>query len=142
MKRLIEKTVLVGFVTAWRLATVPTRRSPPCVKATTEGVVRPPSEFSITVGSPPSRTAMHELVVPRSMPMVLAIRRCSFKDLSRVDADHSRSGTCATGHSCRSRGRSEEHTSELQSQSNLVCRLLLEKKKDLQTNLPDARHPA
>src|SRR2546430_13695264 len=27
--------------------------------------------------------------------------------------------------------RSEEHTSELQSQSNLVCRLLLEKKKDL-----------
>src|SRR2546430_8477608 len=27
-----------------------------------------------------------------------------------------------------SHGRSEEHTSELQSQSNLVCRLLLEKK--------------
>src|SRR2546427_2447719 len=29
----------------------------------------------------------------------------------------------------RSDHRSEEHTSELQSQSNLVCRLLLEKKK-------------
>src|SRR2546430_5769547 len=29
------------------------------------------------------------------------------------------------------RERSEEHTSELQSQSNLVCRLLLEKKKKL-----------
>src|SRR2546430_3436386 len=29
------------------------------------------------------------------------------------------------------RDRSEEHTSELQSQSNLVCRLLLEKKKNL-----------
>src|SRR2546430_4910872 len=29
------------------------------------------------------------------------------------------------------RARSEEHTSELQSQSNLVCRLLLEKKKKL-----------
>src|SRR5688572_31081974 len=28
-------------------------------------------------------------------------------------------------------GRSEEHTSELQSQSNLVCRLLLEKKKKI-----------
>src|SRR5256886_3975900 len=28
-------------------------------------------------------------------------------------------------------GRSEEHTSELQSQSNLVCRLLLEKKKNV-----------
>src|SRR2546430_15602091 len=30
---------------------------------------------------------------------------------------------------CSSGRRSEEHTSELQSQSNLVCRLLLEKKK-------------
>src|SRR5256886_8820738 len=30
--------------------------------------------------------------------------------------------------------RSEEHTSELQSQSNLVCRLLLEKKKKRLTN--------
>src|SRR2546430_9485685 len=30
-------------------------------------------------------------------------------------------------------GRSEEHTSELQSQSNLVCRLLLEKKKAVRT---------
>src|SRR5688572_29807989 len=29
--------------------------------------------------------------------------------------------------------RSEEHTSELQSQSNLVCRLLLEKKNDIDT---------
>src|SRR2546430_12834734 len=29
--------------------------------------------------------------------------------------------------------RSEEHTSELQSQSNLVCRLLLEKKKTQET---------
>src|SRR2546430_14439276 len=29
------------------------------------------------------------------------------------------------------RWRSEEHTSELQSQSNLVCRLLLEKKKNV-----------
>src|SRR3989475_8796274 len=31
--------------------------------------------------------------------------------------------------------RSEEHTSELQSQSNLVCRLLLEKKKKKENNL-------
>src|SRR2546427_9520808 len=31
----------------------------------------------------------------------------------------------------RRTGRSEEHTSELQSQSNLVCRLLLEKKKKI-----------
>src|SRR5688572_32588968 len=32
------------------------------------------------------------------------------------------------------RSRSEEHTSELQSQSNLVCRLLLEKKKKKKNN--------
>src|SRR6478736_8304553 len=31
--------------------------------------------------------------------------------------------------SCLASGRSEEHTSELQSQSKVVCRLLLEKKK-------------
>src|SRR2546430_10048626 len=31
------------------------------------------------------------------------------------------------------KSRSEEHTSELQSQSNLVCRLLLEKKKNTHT---------
>src|SRR5256886_12031565 len=35
----------------------------------------------------------------------------------------------------RARDRSEEHTSELQSQSNLVCRLLLEKKKKNQPRL-------
>src|SRR5256886_8466064 len=31
--------------------------------------------------------------------------------------------------------RSEEHTSELQSQSNLVCRLLLEKKKQMSSTV-------
>src|SRR2546430_11937468 len=35
--------------------------------------------------------------------------------------------------------RSEEHTSELQSQSNLVCRLLLEKKKKSHLDKRDVR---
>src|SRR5258707_10580967 len=35
----------------------------------------------------------------------------------------------ATERACAERGRSEEHTSELQSRQYLVCRLLLEKKK-------------
>src|SRR2546427_2337916 len=39
----------------------------------------------------------------------------------------------------RSNPRSEEHTSELQSQSNLVCRLLLEKKKTDQSLRPSLR---
>src|SRR3989475_7925103 len=36
---------------------------------------------------------------------------------------------------CHGSKRSEEHTSELQSQSNLVCRLLLEKKKKTKHSL-------
>src|SRR5256885_10797251 len=36
-------------------------------------------------------------------------------------------------------GRSEEHTSELQSPCNLVCRLLLEKKKKLRSLLNSAQ---
>src|SRR2546427_7839349 len=35
--------------------------------------------------------------------------------------------------------RSEEHTSELQSQSNLVCRLLLEKKKNKLRNIRSSK---
>src|SRR2546430_5983195 len=38
------------------------------------------------------------------------------------------------------RARSEEHTSELQSQSNLVCRLLLEKKKKKDKTTCKDRH--
>src|SRR5215475_15656002 len=40
-----------------------------------------------------------------------------------------------TGHASACRARSEEHTSELQSRENLVCRLLLEKKKNVQNTL-------
>src|ERR671931_2808281 len=73
MKRLIEKIVFCGFVTCWRLAGAPTSRWPSLVNATTDGVVRPPSAFGMTAGSPPSITAIAELVVPRSIPIVFAI---------------------------------------------------------------------
>ena len=73
MKRLIEKIVFCGFVTCCRFAGAPTSRWSSFVNATTDGVVRPPSAFGITVGSPPSITAMHEFVVPRSMPITFAI---------------------------------------------------------------------
>ena len=61
-------------VTAWRFAASPTTRSPDFVNATTDGVVRLPSEFSSTSGSPPSMTAMQEFVVPKSMPNTFAIK--------------------------------------------------------------------
>src|SRR3954468_23226820 len=72
MNRLIEKTVFWGLVTACLFAICPTSRSPSLVKPTTEGVVRPPSAFGMTTGSPPSITATTELVVPRSVPITLS----------------------------------------------------------------------
>src|SRR5258705_619060 len=73
MKRLIEKMVCAGLSAAWGLATCPTSRSPVLVKATTEGVIRPPSAFTITVGLSPSIVATAELVVPRSIPIAFAM---------------------------------------------------------------------
>src|SRR5690606_18669074 len=52
---------------------------------TTDGVVRAPSAFSMTLGFLPSMTATHELVVPRSMPMILAMG-LSFSLLAAGDA--------------------------------------------------------
>src|SRR6266700_1963900 len=69
MRRFTAKNVRSGLVTAWRFAAWPTRRSPSSVTATIEGVVRMPSEFSITLAFLPSITATHEFVVPRSIPM-------------------------------------------------------------------------
>src|SRR2546430_9950357 len=48
-------------------------------------------------------------------------------------------GSLAAPHAAARAARSEEHTSELQSQSNLVCRLLLEKKNRIRHTSP--RHP-
>src|SRR5436853_6992848 len=86
MKRLMEYTVFSGLVMACRLATCPTRRSPVLVNATTEGVVRPPSSLGMTLGSPPSITATQELVVPRSIPMVLLIKLCLLELISALVA--------------------------------------------------------
>src|SRR5688572_31900418 len=53
-----------------------------------------------------------------------------FRSRSPAGRHLRRSAGCCRRPPARVRGaRSEEHTSELQSQSNLVCRLLLEKKK-------------
>src|SRR5256886_6504989 len=78
--------------------------------------------------------------------VVAAIGRAEF-----LKADHVREGAvvidvginrvedAANERGYRLVGRSEEHTSELQSQSNLVCRLLLEKKKTAATSRPSPR---
>src|SRR6476659_2346498 len=73
MWRFTERIVRSTFVTAWRFATSPTRTSPFLANATTLGVVREPSEFAMTSGSPPDRTETTELVVPRSIPTARAM---------------------------------------------------------------------
>src|SRR2546430_13539881 len=67
--------------------------------------------FFLMIRRPPRSTLFPYTTLFRSCRLVSAAHR-QF-GWRRRDADH----------------RSEEHTSELQSQSNLVCRLLLEKKK-------------
>src|SRR2546427_1830522 len=75
----------------------------------------------------------------REGAMELALREERVDDGPRVvdphePLDHEPSGLGLD----RERTRSEEHTSELQSQSNLVCRLLLEKKKISRTRTSTA----
>src|SRR2546430_5655070 len=57
-----------------------------------------------------------------------ALERAVFKALAKAPADRFATAG-AFSEALTAAPRSEEHTSELQSQSNLVCRLLLEKKK-------------
>src|SRR2546430_8146224 len=71
---------------------------------------------------------------PRStlFPYTTLFRSCSKNRFTSVVTAASYSGRTASRRPAgarRSCPRSEEHTSELQSQSNLVCRLLLEKKQ-------------
>src|SRR2546430_11278848 len=78
---------------------------------------------------PPRSTLFPYTTLFRSQLLVGAFRvilhaRKARRPRSPGDAAHAR-GRIA-------RVRSEEHTSELQSQSNLVCRLLLEKKTTVQ----------
>src|SRR5256885_6992494 len=62
---------------------------------------------------------------PRSPPIRRCARPCSSASRTSPANRAARSSMGATSE----RSRSEEHTSELQSPCNLVCRLLLEKKK-------------
>src|SRR5260370_4834150 len=60
-------------------------------------------------------------------------RQRVLKLLAKADIEHAGVERAAP-HACSISARSEEHTSELQSHLNLVCRLLLEKKKTIIQN--------
>src|SRR2546430_13583874 len=64
-------------------------------------------------------------VVAAVSPLVVRLRRAGDRGDRPVAIDSPNAVVAEVGDV----ERSEEHTSELQSQSNLVCRLLLEKKK-------------
>src|SRR5207248_6021141 len=83
----------------------------------------PPLFFSLTIRPPPTTTLF---------PYTTLFRSRATRRTAAVGSgfDHAESRRPAPGHTGRRRdSRSEEHTSELQSPYDLVCRLLLEKKK-------------
>src|SRR5690606_41616154 len=89
----------------------PTRRSSDLTLAALPESLRPlPNLATLSM-----RKARFE--VPwRCPPLVRSACHCNVHNLLRVHVDHE--------------DRSEEHTSELQSRENIVCRLLLEKRKE------------
>src|SRR2546430_6806703 len=79
-------------------------------------MIRPPPRSTLFPSPPLSRSAR---------PTCCTWRRARRAATARRTTAQPPSGCARPSAFC---GRSEEHTSELQSQSNLVCRLLLEKK--------------
>src|SRR2546430_8581457 len=71
----------------------------------------------------PYTTLFRSMLAPGAIPIPPTWAARASERRSPVKLQH---GTTSNS------SRSEEHTSELQSQSNLVCRLLLEKKKKQQ----------
>src|SRR2546430_6577007 len=76
-------------------------------------------------------TEIYTLSLHDALPILKPVGTCASFAAAPVSAAMARSST----------RRSEEHTSELQSQSNLVCRLLLEKKKNPRQRTSRARPP-
>src|SRR3712207_7475542 len=76
-------------------------------------------------------TEIYTLSLHDALPICRRRRRRAHKLLLAVRDSYSRQWPFTGRHSRRAHcfGRSEEHTSELQSRQYLVCRLLLEKKK-------------
>src|SRR5437870_6025856 len=92
------------------------RRSPPSPYSTS---------FSCTHTPPPE---IYTLSLHDALP-ISADAQCSSPVSDGTDVRR-RQGDQSRARAARPR-RSEEHTSELQSRGHLVCRLLLEKKKDI-----------
>src|SRR5256886_4830692 len=126
------------------VGTTLTRRPSPFTSAAVRSA--PARSSSATTRSAPIRASSSAVARPIPRPAPVTIATCPVSSMTSASgADRPRARRRRRqlvvqrvpgrvlqrdgGASCR--GRSEEHTSELQSQSNLVCRLLLEKKNGL-----------
>src|SRR2546427_2626177 len=100
-----------------RWASARSMLSPPSIRCS-------PTAVRVSTGRPPASPGCTRIrvrsVVPPPTSTTSTRRQCA--------SSAARRSPCSTSQSWKA-ARSEEHTSELQSQSNLVCRLLLEKKK-------------
>src|SRR5690606_40334742 len=90
------------------LHSFPTRRSSDLPSPRAEAEVRLTDSLFAPGAHLPDTAAVHDWVAGMSRRVWMRTQRAALDELD---------------------GRSEEHTSELQSRENLVCRLLLEKKK-------------
>src|SRR5690606_41140823 len=107
---------------------------------------RTQSVFSLLLGPPPIPTLFPYTTLFRSTNAPGVVVRSRSAATSSAASSASPSETCpaSTAHArnmpmCVApasgpASRSEEHTSELQSRENLVCRLLLEKKNNITTS--------
>src|SRR5690349_23488969 len=78
--------------------------------------------FFLMIRRPPRSTLFPYTTLFRSCGPMIAVLEGGSRDLTKL-------GLAATMRKVGFQPRSEEHTSELQSRRDLVCRLLLEKKK-------------
>src|SRR5207302_9818683 len=87
--------------------------------------------FFLMIRRPPRSTLFPYTTLFRSWVPLSFAARLWRGDLGDAASRRAERGACSAGDSRQgaNRRRSEEHTSELQSRENLVCRLLLEKKK-------------
>src|SRR3989442_12017114 len=85
--------------------------------------------FFLMIRRPPRSTLFPYTTLFRSLPLSAVIGRAEIMDQfppGSMTSTHTGNPVCVL---VMEPGRSEEHTSELQSRPHLVCRLLLEKKK-------------
>src|SRR2546426_12123891 len=74
-------------------------------------------------------TEIYTLSLHDALPISLDVHGDLFREVPAGDGGGHLGDVAHLGGQVAGHGRSEEHTSELQSPCNIVCRLLLEKKK-------------